>query len=266
MTYFIYHLLGRVLIVKIQCLVALSLVSLIASVGCSDSSSNPPPDVDGGSCFADSDVCTADDECCSLSCEVGECVPPFTGSALGASCASSATCNSDNCNTEGGVCVGPVGECSAAEVACEFGWECCSGNCGGGICTDPMGSCHAFGVACITDGNCCTGNCLGMSCAIQIILGGDTGDSCTHNGDCNDDVCLSGKCVAASCDPEGTSCTPGADDGTCCSGACSETSGECSAVPACVDNGELCGAHWECCSSLCSPYSGKCEPAAPPPV
>lgn len=228
-------------------LLILCTISALVAFGCADGGASSTPD--GGS------TSTPDG---------GQSVPP--GHPLGAACVTNESCDSGNCNPDSSFCVGPAGECSAAESACRFAWECCSGNCGGGICTDPVGSCHAFADACITDGNCCTGNCQAMSCALRVLVGGGAGDPCVHDNDCIDDICLSGKCVAASCDPAGTPCTPGADDGTCCSGACSEVSGTCTDVPVCLNEGELCGAHWECCDGLCNPYSDECEPVAPPPT
>lgn len=221
---------------------------------------------DAGMCLADALACTDDADCCSLACEANECVQPFSGSPLGASCVSNGTCNSGNCNTGSGVCVGPSAECADLTDACEFDWECCSGNCGNEMCTSPANICYADAAPCNFDVECCNGACEGNFCTSLPGSVGAVGDPCDNDSDCGSGNCQADVCVLIACDAAGEPCAPGGVNTDCCSGTCSEVSGECGPVPEPADDGELCDAHWQCASDLCNPYSGKCEPMAPPPV
>jgi len=249
-------------------LVFASILGSLALAGCGGDGT-PPPDPDAGpdaaSCLALEDSCSDGAECCSGVCEGFVCVAEAScGKALSASCGTDDECCSGNCDS--GICVGPVGECTGLSLACDHGWECCSGNCGGGSCVAPTSTCYANTDACVANVECCSGNCDGTNhCAFSFVSVGLNGSACDEDSDCGSGDCAGNVCVPTTCDDAGTACTP-ADAYLCCSGNCSEVDGTCGEVPACQEEGTVCGAHWECCSGLCNPYEGTCEPAVPPPV
>jgi hypothetical protein len=92
-----------------------------------------------GCCFADTQACTTDTQCCSGFCGDGTCRP------VGSCVVQGAACNDTNMVTSD---------------------DCCTGECLDGLCR-PTGSCKELGEACGSDNSlCCSGFCGPINCEV----------------------------------------------------------------------------------------------------
>ena len=194
--------------------------------------------LDGASCEADDNVCTAGDSCKDAKCEPGpvkicddgnSCTLDGCDPAAGctATADEGASCDDDNPCSTGDSCSG--GTCLAgAAKSCDSGKDCVTGECSlvSGKCefnNAPAGTGCDDGSQCSTADSCVGGQCTGktIDCDDKNLCTNDTckaASGCTHEaktGACDDgdsctekDACAKGKCAGTAliCD-DGNPCT-----------------------------------------------------------
>jgi hypothetical protein len=152
---------------------------------------------------------------------------------------------------------GVQGACHATGDECEFGAECCSGQCdvGRGICAQDVSSCAPAGSSCNGGTECCSLRCSGDVCAAEQCVG--DGQDCSGDEQCCSGSCTGGRCddingSSASCRSAGNACD---GDGDCCSKFCKD--GNCAlGASFCVQTYDICTNNDQCCHGTCVMQAG----------
>jgi hypothetical protein len=155
------------------------------------------PAVAGQTCTGIGEHCGADQDCCSVRCVSGLCLPAGSCSAPGGACVTRATCCSGRCEPTpvGRVC---LDYCARDGTTCASDLDCCSQSCVAGVCAG-YGVCTPLGVACAASSECCAGGVC-ANVPGQCIRATDeclcVGSACVTSKDCCTGQCYAGSCAA----------------------------------------------------------------------
>jgi hypothetical protein len=155
-------------------------------------------------CAADLSSCGQANECCSLLCLKGACVPRYFSNEKaypGEACISREECFSNVCDTVAHVCVGSkTGLCAYVAQYCNADTQCCSGSCDTTTkqCVgDSVKECAPVGADCGSTGECCSGICGDNKCMGSDLDPAAVGELCNADGQCLSNICRKGKNTAS---------------------------------------------------------------------
>jgi hypothetical protein len=170
-----------------------------------------------------------------------------------------------------------VAACRNSGRKCKKGAQCCSGKCKRKKCRavppppgPPPPTCTPLTASCQAGDACCAKDGASVGCVFQdngfkpqcgangyrCLLSAN--DPCADDCECGANFACGGTPTTRCCLAIGRPCTPGPDDGLCCSERCGCIApGSCSCRFAnCKNPGSSCVLHTQCCTGVCS--SGAC--------